>query len=990
MNKETYILPIKSSIKRPPIFSFFSIMVFQLSVIMISVLVDRVLTFGYLENILSFNLTDLTSNSILILLPVMTVTFVFLKENIVRSSFLNKLYFKIIAFKAYKEYTIAYLVFMTAILTLSIVLSNNFIVTTIANFFLVASSIALYFIFLYYFISKILIYKEGFGILDDIIKSKFEVKTSNNNVEYTVQKQDNGPMFVYLNIGTLDLVNGQPANIEETKQKLNNLLNDNSKITDNFSLFIMDLPPNQKQLLKKDRPLKSLVIRFDLQKKESLKNFDNIYREFQKIFDRLSILTEREIKFFYLTLLSIIGDKNTFEIEKSSDIDELFKNLEICKILDNKLMLTSKLHEKIIESNVSISSMYNIENNSDVNNNDNIYSFGENPLASLLSKVYSENRIAVLSFSRLSGNENESETGIRIAKGVDHKFKDLKAIEKKLNSEKKKIMEKSHKKIEKITKSESGDHFIVKLDIIDSDFGKSTSQFSNQDTVTYLARQNYVQVSSLKNILDVSKPKVDYSFIGNEFLVNETDIFTLGMFSQDNSYEEGIKSIYLGYLNNAVKKEPVLLNMGKYQMRDAKTAVSNGHAIFLADSGHGKTTLLKSILYQKLAFVDQQVIILDKEDDFVKFGDNVKRVLSEKYNRRDFVAVNYGPEFIKQNPINPFNIAISQKLLKILKSEKNFDYISKYEDLLTTHTELLKDYFFMRIMGLKKDENILVELKYTLGKLIYNTYNYEIGSNDFAKLVSCLTEPPTLLDFKKKLELYLSAKPNKNVRENDKLVKDKLEFLLKMLNDDNELKKYFVTSSNIAKLSDTLNSANLIIFNTKDLYTNWQKRLYLMLLITNLERIIRDTEIVHVGASKDTNFPNGKALIVDELHKYFDDASDADDFTLFITTFLKDVMLQGRKRNIEIYVASQNLSFTTASEAYAKNAKAIVTAASYRFLGYVPEIDRKIMVDGIKITDKDNKRLDGIQKKIWAYSEARGQLVFVDSAPHEDVIEFLI
>ena len=101
-------------------------------------------------------------------------------------------------------------------------------------------------------------------------------------------------------------------------------------------------------------------------------------------------------------------------------------------------------------------------------------------------------------------------------------------------------------------------------------------------------------------------------------------------------------------------------------------------------------------------------------------------------------------------------------------------------------------------------------------------------------------------------------------------------------------------------------------------------------------------------------------------------------------------MLQGRKRNIEIYVASQNLSFTTASEAYAKNAKAIVTAASYRFLGYVPEIDRKIMVDGIKITDKDNKRLDGIQKKIWAYSEARGQLVFVDSAPHEDVIDFLI
>jgi hypothetical protein len=116
-------------------------------------------------------------------------------------------------------------------------------------------------------------------------------------------------------------------------------------------------------------------------------------------------------------LLSIIGDKKTFEIEKSSDIDELFKNLKIFKILDNKVILTSKLHEKIIESNVSISSIYNIENNSDVNNNDNIYSFGENPLDT--------NKNTIINNSNVTNNTSTAPTSIPSSRYTSQNPRDM-------------------------------------------------------------------------------------------------------------------------------------------------------------------------------------------------------------------------------------------------------------------------------------------------------------------------------------------------------------------------------------------------------------------------------------------------------------------------------------------------------------------------------------------------------------------------------------
>jgi len=997
MKKNFYILPVKSSFKRPPILSFFSISIVQISVIVISILLDKLLNFDFFGNTLSLRISEDITNAVLIILFFTVLSFIFLKERIVRSSFLNKLYFNILA---KKTYNIFYYCFATSIILVSVLISLEIIETTLASFILITTSVLSYLVFIKFitFNSKKL--KAGYNILDDIKKSTFETRISSKNIEYTIHNLANGPKFVYFNIGTIDLLNRNLSKIEETKQKLNNLLTDNSKITESFKLFIMTLPPNSKKMFKKNDHLKSLIIRLDFQRKESEKYFDSLLLGFQEIFSRLSVMTEQEIKFFYLSLLRVSNKDNGLDLKNQTELEEVYANLKISKIQGKGLSLKSKLNGEIIEKKLSISSMYNIENVADLNEKDNMYKFEENPLASLLSKIYSEDKVAVLTFNRLNDNGIENEIGRRVADGVEHKFKDLKIVEKKLSSQKKNLMVKSYRFVEEITKYDtSSGHFTVKLDIIDYDFGKDTSQFSNLDTNTHLARQNYVQHSTLKNILEVSNSTLDHTFIGNEFLINGSDIFMLGMFSQDNSYEEGFKSIFLGYQYNVKKPEPILLNMGKYQMSNTKDPVSNGHAILIGDTGSGKTTLLKSILYQKLAFVNQQVIILDKENEYEYFGEHVKKILLNNYGRKDFEVVNYGPDFIDKNAINPLSIPVTAKILLGLKESKFSDNkISEYEKLLSRQVALLNDYFFTRIIGKIKEE-ISNQLKADIEQIIYQTYNYQIGSGQksIVSLKKCFIDPPNLADFKAKLKLFLSKKDKKNIHEYEQLIIQNLEFLAKQLENNAELKKYFNTTNNITKLNDTINNSNLIIFNTKDLVTSWQKRLYLILLISYLENIIYDTDIVHTLNSKenkenkDDKFPNGKALIVDELHRYFD-VKESEDFTLFITTFLKDAMLQGRKRNVELYVASQNLSF--ASSAYQKikaNAESIVNSASYRFIGGVSEQDRDFLTKDITDnTLKDKERLKTIPKKIWAYTEAKKQLVIVRVTPHEDVKDYLI
>jgi hypothetical protein len=397
-----------------------------------------------------------------------------------------------------------------------------------------------------------------------------------------------------------------------------------------------------------------------------------------------------------------------------------------------------------------------------------------------------------------------------------------------------------------------------------------------------------------------------------------------------------------------------------------------------------------SLLYQKLAFNKQQVIILDKENEYSTFGDEVKLAINENNAREDFTFKNYTSKYIEQNSINPFDITLTEKQISQLK-DKNFfkTNIKEFESEFDNHVQLLVSFFNGVIE--KVNEEISKRLNDKIKNTILNTYG--VSNSDSSELIKCFLSPPSLNDFKKELkETILAIKINSKSHRIDIDVQYVLSNLLEELTDNEQLIKYFSVTNKKSELSDTLNTTDLIVFNTNDLIKTKEKRLYFMFLINYLKVLITATEIVNTGNSKDSKFSGGRALFVDELHSYFEE-NESKGSSIFITDFLKDAATRFRKRNVELIVASQTTTFSKLEDKIlARNAEEVLSQASYRFYGKLNEVDRNKVFEKLNdiLTKKDKNDLQYIQTPTWAYSVGDQKLIFVDVVVHKDVYEFVV
>jgi len=989
MEKNIFVLPVESSVKRPPILAFFSTSLALVITYLTVLATESISNLIYAEAFLRIDLENISSFSFALVIAFLSAAALILKQKILRSIFLNRVYFSILNKTIFKILFVAFnLLILLAILNSQVTYESTYSIVDPLRF--VAILIFTYSIAIT--LIRSINYKKNFKLIDNLRNSSFADSESKKKTKFTTRKQSFGVTFTYFNLGTLDLVNQKEDKIMVLEDKLNRLFEDHEKITKRFNIFLLDLPPNFNSLNKDNKHVKSIILRLELSNKgDSLDKIESFFDGLSRTFERISVLNESEIKYFYLYLLGFANSGSTNNVKNIKDIDDIFLGLNIKRILEDRIEIETKLNNNMLNSTVYFSSLYNIENNTNFSSQDNIYTFSETPFSNLLNKLDSNDYKAVLTFERIKNNSGkDNELNRRVSKGIDHKSKDLAVIEQKIDKSKISLMKKSHEEVEKNIKYDSsGSYYIIQVDAICTNLGASTFRTASKGVETEVINQNFVQHYSLKNLLGISSLENDYTFLSSNFLIKNTTLFRMGIFSQENSYEEGAKSIFLGKLKDSKKEEQVRVDMGKYQSKTGR-GTSNGHMVILAKSGHGKTTLMMSLLYQKLAFNNQQVIILDKEPEYDKFGEEVKLAIEQSNIRKDFSVKNYTSKFIDQNSINPFEIPLTEKQISQLKDK---DYLTnnynEFKGEFENHISVLIS-FFNGIIEKVNDE-ISKRLNDKLKKIINNTYS--LNESDQRQLANILLNPPNLNNFKEKLKKELSiSKLNSKSHKIDLDVEFALKGLAEELKENNELNKYFSSSKKSADLSDVLNTTDLIIFDTSDLIKTKEKRLYFMFLINYLKVLITATDIVNTGISKNTKFSGGRALFVDELHTYFD-KNESLGGSIFITDFLKDAATRFRKRNVELIVASQTTTFSKLEDKnLRRNAEEVLSQASYRFYGKLNNDDEETVISKLNdvLTDKDKEQFKFIQTPTWAYSVEGQKLKFVDIEVHPDVKEFVI
>jgi DNA helicase HerA-like ATPase len=989
MNKEIFVLPIESSTKRPPVFGFFSTTLFLVLAYFSILIVESVVNLINSRTFLEFDFANLSTTAIALGFSAIFIIWIILKENILRSKLLNKVYFYILSSTVAK---IIYIVLNSLVLLLTLGAQVTYDLT-----YYIVSPIRFFAALIFVYLTVVMFlktrkYKSSYNLIDSLRNSKFiDEQTPKSNKKFSIRKQSLGIEFIYFNLGTIDLINQKEEKVKNIQNDLNILFESNEKYTKRFKVFLLHLPPSLKLFFEEnDPPIKSVVLRVELNRKDDfLEKTEIFYEGLKKQFETVIILDSSFIKYFYLSVLGFTL-KNS-NIKNIDDIDTIFLGLKAKKISDNRIKLESSLNKDAFNSELYFSSLYNIENNNENRQDEaNIYKFSENPLYNILNKINSDQSVAVLTFERIkNASSKDNELTKRVSKGVEHKRKDLDVIDTKIDKTKVELMKKSHEDIEKVTKFDSsGNYFVMSLEAIYTNNQASTFKLSSYGITTEIANQNFVQHYALKNLLGISTLEKEYTFLNGEFLIKSSSLFMLGMFYQENTYEEGKKSIFLGKLKDSTRGDIVKIDMGRYQSTE-KARFSNGHVVILAKSGSGKTTLIKSLIYQKLAFNNQQVIILDKEPEYADFGEEVKFIINEQNSNENFSIRNYTSEFIDQNSINPFNIPLTEEQESQLKDKKSKLNYKVLEGEFENHVQILIN-FFNGIIE-KVDEKISTHLNNKLKKAILNTYR--VIKLDREEIIRCFLSPPNLKDFIEELKKVNTAKKvNRASHEIYKDVKFVLDNLIEDLKENKQLRKYFGSSNKMSELNDVLNTTNLIIFDTKDLVSTKEKRLYFTFLINYLKTLILATPIVNVGQSENTKFAGGKALFVDELHSYFE-VNQNKSFSIFITDFLKDAATRFRKRNVELIVASQQTTFSKLlDQVLNKNAKDLLTQATYRFYGMLEKEDKADATESLSevLTDKDLGDLKLIQTPFWALSQEGKKLIFIDIVVHKDVYDFVV